>query len=180
VTADAIVVADFNSDGHLDGTASGTLTFPPGTATQPINVVINMDSLAEGAETFTVNLSGAVNASIAYPQGTGTILDPQGGGDFNGDGKLDILWRNQSSGDNLVWFMNGTTILGGAVLTPVGDVSWMIVGVGDFNADGKPDIVWRNQTSGDNLVWFMNGTTLAGGAVLTPVSDTNWRIVGPR
>jgi len=157
--------------------ASGTLTFPPGTATQPISVITNMDSLVEGAETYFVNLSVPVNAAIAYPQGTGTILDPQGGGDFNGDGKPDLLWRNQATGDNLVWFMNGTTLAGGAVLTSVTDTSWNIVGTADFNADGKTDILWRNQASGDNLVWFMNGTTLAGGAVLTAISDTNWRIV---
>jgi hypothetical protein len=28
-----------------------------------------------------------------------------GTGDFNGDGKVDILWRNYSSGENLVWYM---------------------------------------------------------------------------
>ena len=30
-------------------------------------------------------------------------------GDFNGDGKTDILWRN-SNGDVEMWFMNGTQI----------------------------------------------------------------------
>ena len=157
--------------------ASGTLTFPPGTATQPISVVINADSLVEGAETYFVNLSVPVNAAIAYPQGTGTILDKQGGGDFNGDGKPDILWRNQATGDDLVWLMNGTTLAGGAVLTPVTDTTWTIAGTADFNADGKTDILWRNTANGANLVWFMNGTTLASGAVLTAVSDLNWRIV---
>ena len=29
--------------------------------------------------------------------------------DFNGDGKTDILWRNKSTGQNVVWLMNGTT-----------------------------------------------------------------------
>ena len=31
-----------------------------------------------------------------------------GTGDFNGDGKADILWRD-TSGDTAIWFMNGTT-----------------------------------------------------------------------
>ena len=30
-------------------------------------------------------------------------------GDFNGDGSLDILWRNQSTGQNSIWLMNGLT-----------------------------------------------------------------------
>jgi len=29
-------------------------------------------------------------------------------GDFNGDGRADILWRNSSTGENYVWLMNGT------------------------------------------------------------------------
>jgi len=33
-------------------------------------------------------------------------------GDFNGDGKADILWRH-TSGVLALWFMNGTTIIGG-------------------------------------------------------------------
>ena len=97
-------------------------------------------------------------------------------GDFNNDGKVDILWRNQSSGDDIVWFMNGTTLSGGAVLTSVPDTNWKIGGVADLNGDGKSDIVWRNQATGDNVVWFMDGTTLTGGAVLMPISDTNWEI----
>jgi len=32
-----------------------------------------------------------------------------GTGDFNGDGKSDILWRD-SSGNVAMWFMNGTQI----------------------------------------------------------------------
>jgi hypothetical protein len=51
-----------------------------------------------------------------------------GVGDFNADGKADILWRNQASGDNLVWLMNGTTIAAGVVLTPIADTNWRIVG----------------------------------------------------
>ena len=29
--------------------------------------------------------------------------------DFNGDGKADILWQNSSTGQRLIWIMNGTT-----------------------------------------------------------------------
>ena len=35
-----------------------------------------------------------------------------GVGDFNGDGKSDILWRD-TSGDMAFWYMNGTTISSG-------------------------------------------------------------------
>ena len=48
--------------------------------------------------------------------------------DFNGDGKTDLVWRNQSTGAIAVWLMDGTTILSGEVLTPVSDTNWQIVG----------------------------------------------------
>ena len=55
---------------------SGTLTFTPGTTTQPINVLVNGDLLNEAPSlTFNVNLSSATNATIADNQGIGTIVD---------------------------------------------------------------------------------------------------------
>ena len=90
----------------------------------------------------------------------------------------DILWRNQVSGGNYVWFMNGTTQLGGTYINSVTDTNWKIGGTGDFNGDGKVDILWRNQVSGGNYVWFMNGTTQLGGTGINSVPDTNWKIGG--
>jgi FG-GAP repeat len=33
-----------------------------------------------------------------------------GTGDFNGDGKADIVWQNTSTGERAIWIMNGTTL----------------------------------------------------------------------
>ena len=51
------------------------LTFAPGVTTQTLNVSVVGDTLYEAAETFGVSLSSATNATIATPQGTGTILN---------------------------------------------------------------------------------------------------------
>ncbi len=51
------------------------LTFAPGDTTRTINVSVPGDTLYEANETFRVNLSGATNATIATPQGTGTIVN---------------------------------------------------------------------------------------------------------
>jgi hypothetical protein len=98
--------------------------------------------------------------------------------DFNGDGKLDILWRNATTGENRVWFMDGTTLTGTASLPTTSVLAWTIGGVGDFNNDGKPDILWRRPDTGKNAVWFMDGTTCTGTASLPVESDTNWMIAG--
>jgi len=111
-----------------------------------------------------------------------TVSDPDwefvGRGDFNGDGKPDILWRNTSNGQNAVWFMNGTTVTGFAVLDSMPDQTWEIVGTGDFNGDGKTDILWRNTSSGQNAVWYLDGVTVTGFAVLDSQPDQTWTIVG--
>jgi hypothetical protein len=54
---------------------SGTLTFAPGDTSKTVFVSVNGDTLSEADETFRVNLSNAVNATIADNQGTGTIRD---------------------------------------------------------------------------------------------------------
>ncbi len=55
--------------------ASGTLTFPPGTTTQPVLVSVLGDLLDEDSETFVVNLSGSSGPTITGPQAVGTITD---------------------------------------------------------------------------------------------------------
>jgi hypothetical protein len=57
---------------------SGTLTFSPGQTARTITVLVNGDATSEPDETFTVNLSGAVNATIADGQGSGTITNDDG------------------------------------------------------------------------------------------------------
>jgi hypothetical protein len=101
-------------------------------------------------------------------------------GDFNADGKPDILWRHALSGRNVVWLMDGATRLSGQFLTPdtVADTGWQMAGAADFNSDGKPDIVWRHVVSGKAVVWLMDGTTRISGLFPTPagLSDANWQL----
>ena len=98
--------------------------------------------------------------------------------DFNSDGKTDILWRNKSTGQNVVWFMNGAAFSSYAELLQVPDTNWQIVGTGDFNGDGKTDVLWRNTSTGQNVVWLMDGVNYGGYAWLLEVADLNWEIVG--
>jgi hypothetical protein len=70
VTADGTALA-----GHDYVAVSGTLTFPPGQTTQTVLVQTLDDHVSEPAETFFVNLSNPVGATIARGQGVGTVTD---------------------------------------------------------------------------------------------------------
>jgi len=98
-------------------------------------------------------------------------------GDFSGDGRTDIVWRNPLTGESTIWFMDGTRRTGVASLEPLADLDWQLAGVADFNADGKDDLVWRNQTSGAARVWLMNGLRMSRSAALGTVADIDARIV---
>ena len=71
-----------------------------------------------------------------------------GTGDFNGDAKADIVWRNSSTGEVYVWLMNGTTLSSHGSVFTLSDQNWKLVGTGDFNGDAKSDLLWRNAVTG--------------------------------
>jgi len=127
-----------------------------------------------------------MNGTSIVNQGTPGTVSPssgwviQGVGDFNGDGKADILWRNSTSGDVYIWQMNGTSIASQGDLGIISPSSgWVIQGVGDFNGDGKADILWRNTTNGEIYIWLMNGTNIASQGEVGIVSPSSgWAIQG--
>jgi hypothetical protein len=50
-------------------------------------------------------------------------------GDYDGDGKTDVLWRNASSGENYLYPLDGITIKGTeGYLRTVSPGAWHIVG----------------------------------------------------
>ena len=116
------------------------------------------------ATSFAANGTGAYALSVVVPAS----------GDFNGDGKSDILWRH-SSGEVHAWLMNGTSRSSGGLLDDV-DASWTVQGTGDFNGDGKADVLWRH-SSGLVYVWFMNGGSIASAGSLGNVGS-DWVIAG--
>jgi len=69
-TADgsAVAGADYAS-------TSGTLNFSPGQTTKTVTVSVNGDTAVEPNETFVVNLTAPSGATIATPQGHGTITN---------------------------------------------------------------------------------------------------------
>jgi hypothetical protein len=46
--------------------------------------------------------------------------------DFNSDSKSDILWRNASTGENYILYLDGISCIGGVGITTVSDPSWVV------------------------------------------------------
>lgn len=88
-------------------------------------------------------------------------------GDFNGDGRTDILWRNSNDGFVTQWQMNGTQIINAAFIRQVPN-EFRIVGTGDFDGDGKTDILWRAPDGNVNM-WLMDGMTIKQAAIIRNV-----------
>ncbi len=102
-----------------------------------------------------------------------------GTGNFDGDpeGRSDILWRNTSTGQVVIWLLDGTQLIGHGAPGSAGPV-WEIAGVGDFDGDARADILWRNTSgNGQVVVWFIDGTERIGvdSAGFLP---HEWQIVG--
>jgi hypothetical protein len=57
------------------GQRGGQVVFEPGRTSQPVDIAVVGDTLDEDDETFTVELTGAVGASLGANPGTGTITD---------------------------------------------------------------------------------------------------------
>ena len=103
-------------------------------------------------------------------------------GDFDADGKSDILWTTDS-GILAIWEMNGTQIknadyikIGSATIKAPG-ADWHVIGVDDFDGDGKGDLLWRTD-SGVLAIWEMDGTQIKA-ADYTKIGSSNVGTPGP-
>lgn len=127
------------------------------------------------------NISGGFTSNAGnFGTVVGTEWRIAGTGDFNGDGRDDILWRQDGSGQLLDWLgtANGGFVTNGNSTVNVG-LDWHIAGTGDFNGDGRTDILW-SQDGGLTIDWLgtANGTFTSNSANFSTVVGTDWHVAG--
>ncbi|UBF28133.1 VCBS repeat-containing protein [Kovacikia minuta CCNUW1] len=121
------------------------------------------------------SMATGYSTAFALPTLKDTNWQIEGTADFTGDGRADVLWRNYSTGANVVWQLNGTSYSTAFTLPTLKDSNWRIEGVADFTGDGKADILWRHYGNGANVIWQMNGTSYSTAFTL-PTQSADWSL----
>jgi hypothetical protein len=132
----------------------------------------------EGGLGLTIESFGGVGPFGPFPFNPGPSWHIKDTGDFNGDGRSDILWQG-NDGTPAIWLMNGMASTSTGAAGPFNPgPSWQIKGAADFNFDGMDDILWQGN-DGTPAIWLMNGlSTLAIGAVGPFNPGPSWQIKG--
>ncbi len=127
------------------------------------DIIWNYGVSGGGAAVWLMNgVAATSNAGLNAPSNWRVVAT----GDFNGDGKADLLWYNRFTGQTAIWLMNGIAQIGSAVIFSDASGGWLPVAAGDTNGDGRADIIWWNQRTGQSAIWLMNGLTQMAGAVI--------------
>lgn len=99
--------------------------------------------------------------------------------DLFNDGNSELVWRNSTTGDVTVWYMNGAIYTGQwDYIAQNVPLEWSLVGVADINRDSSPDLLWQNTRTGDVTVWYMSGANYTGPwDYIAHGVPTEWRII---
>ncbi|MFH2126841.1 MAG: VCBS repeat-containing protein, partial [Pseudomonadota bacterium] len=100
--------------------------------------------------------------------------NPGRGGDFNGDGVVDLLWWEADGNQLKTWFMNGGEVQSVSAPGEALDIGqWLLINTGDFNNDGVCDLLWWNPESGLAQVWYLSAAQGAstGGMAVQATAD---------
>ena len=167
-----VTLADLNGDGKLDiaevagdytvkvrigngdGTFGASTSYSAGVYQVPKVIDVTGDGVLDilvGGTVLPGNGNGTFGTAITTNLGASAIAT----GDFNGDGKLDLVTRNTSTSAIALSFGNGD----GTFQTPSAQVATATsVLTGDFNGDGKIDMAAVSGTGISILLGNGNGT----------------------
>ena len=155
----SVVVGDFNGDGRQDLVTANA-------GADSVSVRLGNGSGSVGDGTFT--------AAAASPA-TGSFPFSVAVGDFNGDGRRDLVTANMNAGTVSVLLGNGVGSTGDGTFTaaasPATGASPRSVAVGDFNGDGRQDLATANANASTVSVLLGNGSGSTGDGTFTAAAS---------
>ena len=110
---------------------------------------------------------------VDLPTAAGSTV--RGVGDFNGDGKADILLQS-ASGQLSVAATTGANFA--VTQTALGTLAlpWSVAATADFNGDGKLDMLVRNSSNGQLQVWASRPDTVAFDHISVGAQTSAWTL----
>jgi trimeric autotransporter adhesin len=193
-SGNTILTADFNRDGIPDlvilgngtisvllGNGDGTFTAAPSPSDNLPGAIAMGDFNGDGIPDLAVApVLDEGNSEVFLGNGDGTFTIAGGSlgfgsdtitsnaiavGDFNGDGKLDLVETCASSDDQpcnllLIQSGNGDGTFTLSCETPLQFVGSQSIAVGDFNGDGQPDLAVTNSGANGVNVFLNRGGNL--------------------
>jgi len=111
-------------------------------------------------------MNGATVRQGVIVGGAGGGYAVEHAGDFNNDGRAEVVYKHPDNKNMWVWFMSTSGVV---TPTEIGTppFGWTVFDTADMNADGKSDFVLRN---GNQLaVWIMDGAAVVQGIVYSNV-----------
>jgi FG-GAP-like repeat len=167
----SLVVGDFNGDGKLDVAAAADCLSGQDCSAGTVSIL-----LGNGDGTFTQSSQYPLNGVVGQ---AGTL----GVGDFNGDGRLDLVvgiecynipTNGCAVGSVSIYLGNGDgTLASPTSYSTVGNTALLPV-VGDFNGDGKLDVIAGSAFASGGNTSNSSLTVLLGngdGTFIQPVND---------
>lgn len=92
--------------------------------------------------------------------------------DLDGNGRSDLVWRDDARQNLAIWQMDGGRRLAGTGYAVPPD--WRVLATGDFNGDAKLDLVWTNDSV--MQLWAGDGAGTFRGEAM-PNYPVGWRVV---
>jgi len=120
------------------------------------------DSSGGGFRTVTLDGATILNDTVPFGLDPTTGLVPHGTGDFNGDGRDEIVVYEPATGLVIFIFLDAAGAFSSFEFVTQVDTAtnWTLHRMGDYNGDGKTDLLLYNTANGSTQYLEMDGSTV--------------------
>ncbi|HEY6173220.1 MAG TPA: trypsin-like serine protease [Kofleriaceae bacterium] len=140
---------------YLDWIQSVTqISPPPPLAISPSDIVWRNTGTTNHGQ-ISIWHAGATTVPPTFPGVVDDSLQLVTSGDFDADGRDDLLWRNVGAGPShgqiSIWYDASTSHTGNPGTVPD---SVQVLGTGDFDFDGHSDVLFRDSSTAEVFAWM--------------------------